>query len=65
MQALRLVEKHFNQTEFVNNASAIEIYAKWATRGDGPGLWRIPSAENSSSRDNDYIVRQDLFHLFL
>ena len=62
IQALHLVKRHFKQAEFINNTCTIEKYAKWATREDGPGLWKVQSAENSSPQDRDYIVRQESFY---
>ena len=42
--------------QFKDNSSAVGKYAKWATREDGPALWRVPSAESSSPGDDDYIL---------
>ncbi|KAH7904192.1 hypothetical protein BJ138DRAFT_1107036 [Hygrophoropsis aurantiaca] len=32
-----------NGSKYANNPTAIASYAKWATRFDGPALWRVPS----------------------
>jgi hypothetical protein len=49
-----------NVKKFMDNPTEIAKYAKWATRGDGPALWRVPSVENLSPHDNNYIVRRYL-----
>ena len=51
---LHLVEILLKQ--FKDNSCAVAKYAKWATREDGPALWRVPSAEGSSPGNNDYMV---------
>lgn len=45
-KALRIVIKFFEQKEFVNNPATIAKYVKWATHGDGPSLYSIPTPKD-------------------
>ena len=56
--ALETIDKFFNGAEFVNKPEAIKTYALWATRGDGPALYAMPTPINVTvpMQDHTYIV---------
>ncbi|KAH9172394.1 hypothetical protein EDB89DRAFT_1906249 [Lactarius sanguifluus] len=55
-RALKIVEQVFRQAEYLDNARAVSQYARWATKGDGPALWRVPSPQGALSTDDDYVL---------
>ncbi|KAH9177894.1 hypothetical protein EDB89DRAFT_1901994 [Lactarius sanguifluus] len=60
-RALKIVEQVFRQAEYLDNARAVSQYARWAMKGDGPALWRVPSPQGALSTDDDYVKPKDLF----
>ncbi|KAH9032128.1 hypothetical protein EDB85DRAFT_2145690 [Lactarius pseudohatsudake] len=62
-RALKIVERVFRQPEYLDNARAVSQYAKWATEGDGPALWKVPSphGQGALSTDDDYVKPEDIF----
>lgn len=57
-EAFRLVDRFFQEKDYVNNPSKISQYAQWATRGDGPALYSTPTPMACTVSDSDpkYIV---------
>ncbi|KAH7917934.1 hypothetical protein BV22DRAFT_1025475 [Leucogyrophana mollusca] len=61
-QAVAMLEGFFSGPKFANNPTAIAAYAKWATRFDGPALWRLPSPrECTDPNAPDYQGPVDFF----
>ncbi|KAH9161474.1 hypothetical protein EDB89DRAFT_2157637 [Lactarius sanguifluus] len=60
-RALKIVEQVFRQAEYLDNAHVVSQYARWAMKGDGPALWRVPSPQGALSTDDDYVKPKDLF----
>ncbi|KAH9962102.1 hypothetical protein BJV74DRAFT_722511, partial [Russula compacta] len=44
--AIKIVDDHFAQAQYVNKPKAIAKYAKWAIRQDGPMVWQTPTPEH-------------------
>lgn len=57
-EALKLVDRFFEGSDYVNNPYAIAKYAQWAIRGDGPSLYSIPTPIDCTVKPGDpgYIV---------
>lgn len=58
---MELVHKHFAKgSQYDFNPTAIERYALWATRGDGPALYANPTPVELDFPDEDprYIVSE-------
>ena len=57
-KAFRIIDRFFQEKDYVNNPSKISQYAQWATCGDGPALYSTPTPMACTVSDSDptYIV---------
>ncbi|KIM80299.1 hypothetical protein PILCRDRAFT_49899, partial [Piloderma croceum F 1598] len=62
-QSIKIVTAFFATEPYANKPKVIAKYAKWATRKDGPGVWRVPTPIDCvvPSESPDYIAPKDLF----
>ncbi|KAH9960529.1 hypothetical protein BJV74DRAFT_984234 [Russula compacta] len=61
--AIKIVDDHFAQAQYVNKLKAITKYAKWAIRQDGPMVWQTPTPEHCTVEitSPDYIKPVNIF----
>ncbi|KAH9970253.1 hypothetical protein BJV74DRAFT_784526, partial [Russula compacta] len=61
--AIKIVDDHFAQAQYVNKPKAIAKYAKWAIRQDGPMVWQTPTPEHCTIEitSPDYIKPVNIF----
>ncbi|KAH9959509.1 hypothetical protein BGW80DRAFT_1256435 [Lactifluus volemus] len=62
-QAIKVVATHFNSPEFAGNHVAIAKYASWATRHNGPGIWKVPTPVDCTYPEDSiyYIKPREIF----
>ncbi|KAI0244949.1 hypothetical protein BJV78DRAFT_1092706, partial [Lactifluus subvellereus] len=62
-QGIKIVAEFFKDEAYANKPKAIAKYTLWATRGDGPALFGIPTPINCNLNKGDdrYIEPDDIF----
>ena len=63
--AIKIITEFFRGDAYANKPKEIAKYTEWATRGDGPAIYGIPSPIHCVNRAvDDYIVYFNLTHVF-
>ncbi|KII88932.1 hypothetical protein PLICRDRAFT_159882 [Plicaturopsis crispa FD-325 SS-3] len=62
-RAIEVVSAHFERPEYANNPKAIAEYAQYATREDGPAIYRTPTPIDCVAEpgSDDYVEPDGLF----
>jgi hypothetical protein len=57
-KSMKVVDDFFRHQDFIGNTKKISEYAKWATRFNGPAIWKTPTPMKivCSPKSKDYIV---------
>ncbi|KII89806.1 hypothetical protein PLICRDRAFT_174639 [Plicaturopsis crispa FD-325 SS-3] len=59
--AVKVVKQFFKQPNWTGNTHAIAVYAQYASRADGPGLFGVPAPIDSAPGDENYTKPTTIF----
>ncbi|KAI0000683.1 hypothetical protein BJV74DRAFT_748348, partial [Russula compacta] len=62
-EAIKVVKQFFSDDKYAGNRKAISKYVHWATRDNGPGIFRKPAPMNRTEKKGEagYMKGEDIF----